>query len=126
MINLRKLKSNIDISSWTTISGSTAAISKTGYILDSLGGSFTVLLPTLAYESDIVGFVGLSDINSNNIIIDANGKNINGDSGNLILDSNYCYFSMIYTGDLSVGWVSLNTIESCNTTLPMARAWSYL
>ena len=99
---------------WSTISGATTAESSKGYILDSDGGAFTVTMPAAPAEGDAVGFAGLSDIETNNITVDLNSLNMNGSSDDLVIDLNYCYFEMLYTGDASVGWVLSNTDESGN------------
>ena len=99
---------------WSTISGATTAESSRGYILKSSGGVFTVTLPAAPEEGDVVGFVGLGDIETNNITVSMNGLNMNGASDDLVIDLNYCYFEMLYTGDASTGWVLSNTDESGN------------
>ena len=99
---------------WSTISGATTVESSKGYILDSSSAAFTVTMPASPEEGDSVGFAGLSDIETNNITVDLNSLNMNGSSDDLIIDLNYCYFEMLYTGDASVGWVLSNTDESGN------------
>lgn len=99
---------------WSTISGATTADSSKGYILDSSSTDFTVTLPAAPEEGDTVGFAGLGDIETNNITVDLNGLNMNGSGDDLIIDLNYCYFEMLYTGDATTGWVLSNTDESGN------------
>lgn len=99
---------------WSTISGTATAETSRGYILDSASGVFTVTLPAAPEEGDTVGFVGLGDIETNNITVDLNGLNMNGSGDDLVIDLNYCYFEMLYTGDATTGWVLSNTDESGN------------
>jgi hypothetical protein len=99
---------------WSTISGATTAVSSKGYILDSSSAGFTVTMPASPEEGDSVGFAGLGDIETNNITVSLNGNNLNGSSDDLVIDLNYCYFEMLYTGDATTGWVLSNTDESGN------------
>src|SRR6056297_1412424 len=99
---------------WSTISGATTADSSRGYVLDSSGGTFTVTLPAAPEEGDAIGFAGLGDIETNNVTVAFNGLNMNGASDDLVIDLNYCYFELLYTGDAATGWVLSNTDESGN------------
>lgn len=99
---------------WSTISGATTLEASKGYILDSASTDFTVTMPASPEAGDVVGFAGLGDIETNNITVSLNGSNMNGSSDDLIIDLNYCYFEMLYTGDASTGWVLSNTDESGN------------
>ena len=99
---------------WATISGATTAEVSKGYILDSSAGVFTVTMPAAPSEGDIVGFVGLGDVSTNNVTIDLNGLNMNGSGDDLTVDLDYCYFEMLYTGNATTGWVLSNTDESGN------------
>jgi hypothetical protein len=99
---------------WSTISGATTAEVSRGYVLDSSSAEFTVTLPAAPEVGDTVGFAGLGDIETNNITVDLNGLNMNGSGDDLIIDLNYCYFEMLYTGDATTGWVLSNTDESGN------------
>lgn len=100
---------------WTTISGATTAEASRGYILATTSGvEFTVTLPAAPEEGDVVGFVGLGQIENANVTVDLNGLNMNGSGDDLIIDLNYCYFEMLYTGNAETGWVLSNTDESGN------------
>ncbi len=99
---------------WSTISGTTTLESSQGYILDASDAVFTVTMPAAPEEGDSVGFAGLGDIETNNVTVDLNGLNMNGSSDDLVIDLNYCYFEMLYTGDAATGWVLSNTDESGN------------
>jgi len=101
-----------DSMSWTTISGATNAEIRGGYVLDSETGAFTVTMPATPEIGDVVGFTGLGDIETNNVTIDFNGGNLHGSSDDLVIDLNYCYFDMMYSGDAATGWVLSNTDES--------------
>jgi len=99
---------------WSTISGATVLESSKGYILDADSTAFTVTMPAAPEEGDSIGFAGLSDIETNNVTVDLNGLNMNGSGDDLVIDLNYCYFEMLYTGDATTGWVLSNTDESGN------------
>lgn len=99
---------------WSTISGATTAEVSQGYVLDSSSAAFTVTMPAAPEVGDTVGFAGLGDIETNNITVDLNGLNMNGSGDDLVIDLNYCYFEMLYTGDATTGWVLSNTDESGN------------
>ncbi len=99
---------------WSTLSGAdTAEVSK-GYVLDASSAAFTVTMPAAPEVGDSVGFAGLGDIETNNVTVDLNGLNMNGSGDDLVIDLNYCYFEMLYTGDATTGWVLSNTDESGN------------
>jgi len=99
---------------WSTISGTTTLESSKGYVLNSAGGVFTVTMPASPEVGDTVGFAGLGDIETSNVTVDLNGLNMNGSPDDLVIDLNYCYFEMLYTGDATTGWVLSNTDESGN------------
>lgn len=99
---------------WYTASGTISADASKGYVLNSSGGVFTVLMPDTPEIGDVVGFAGLGDIETNNVTVDFNGLNMNGSSDDLVIDLNYCYFELLYTGDSTTGWVLSNTDESGN------------
>lgn len=99
---------------WTTIASATTADVDTGYVLDASGGAFTVTLPAAPAEGDAIGFAGLGDLETNNVTVSLNGNNMNGASDDLVIDLNYCYFELLYTGDSATGWVLSNTDESGN------------
>jgi len=98
---------------WSTISGAYTAEASRGYVLDSSGGAFTVTMPASPELGDSVGFAGNGDISTNNVTVDFNGNNMNGSADDLIIDLDYCYFELLYTGD-ATGWVLSNTDESGN------------
>lgn len=100
---------------WSTISGATTLEARRGYILATTSGvEFTVTMPAAPAEGDVVGFVGLGEIENANVTVDLNGLNMNGSGDDLIIDLNYCYFEMLYTGNAATGWVLSNTDESGN------------
>ncbi len=99
---------------WETINTATTLETGKGYILDSSGGVFTVTMPAAPQEGDVIGFVGLGDIETNNVTVGMNGLNMNGATDDLTIDLNYCYFEMLYTGNATTGWVLSNTDESGN------------
>ena len=99
---------------WSTASGTTTAEVSKGYVLDSSTAAFTVTMPAAPEVGDTVGFAGLGDIETNNVTVDLNGLNMNGSGDDLVIDLNYCYFEMLYTGDATTGWVLSNTDESGN------------
>lgn len=99
---------------WSTISGATTAANANGYILDSTASVFTVTLPGSPEEGDSIGFAGLGSLATNNVTVSLNGKNMNGCPDDLVIDLDYCYFEMLYTGNEATGWVLSNTDESGN------------
>lgn len=99
---------------WSTISGTTTLEASKGYVLNSAGGVFTVTMPASPEVGDVVGFAGLGDIETSNVTVSLNGLNMNGSPDDLVIDLNYCYFEMLYTGDATTGWVLSNTDESGN------------
>lgn len=99
---------------WSTLSGTATADVSKGYVLDSSTAAFTVTMPAAPEVGDAVGFAGLGDVETNNITVDLNGLNMNGSGDDLVIDLNYCYFEMLYTGDATTGWVLSNTDESGN------------
>jgi hypothetical protein len=98
---------------WSTISGTYTAEASRGYVLDSSVSAFTVTMPATPEIGDSVGFAGLGDISTNNVTVGFNGNNMNGSTDDLVIDLDYCYFELLYTGDGS-GWVLSNTDESGN------------
>ncbi len=100
---------------WSTITSATTVESSRGYILATTSGvPFTVTMPASPEAGDVIGFAGLGEIENANVTVDLNGLNMNGSGDDLIIDLNYCYFEMLYTGDATTGWVLSNTDESGN------------
>ena len=91
--------------SWTSASSNMTASSNTGYFLNSGAGAFTVLLPASPTIGDKISMIDAAKTcGTNNVTIARNGKNIDGQSEDVVLDFNGAAISLVYS---SFGWIKI-------------------
>ena len=101
---------------WTEVSGGTAwqavqtvsftAVAGRGYPINTTGGVITMTLPSSASVGDtieVIDYAGTFDTNS--VLIDPNGLNIKGQSGNLRFKTEREGARIVYV-DATQGWVA--------------------
>jgi hypothetical protein len=85
----------------------TANISDTVFVNTALG-AYIITLPTSATLGDNLKIIDLANnAETNNITVDPNGLNIDGASGNFIIDINNAGVEFIYTNN-TYGWRTIN------------------
>jgi len=93
---------------WIVVSTNTNVFNNKGYIVDTSSGSVTITLPISPVVGDVIGIKDIaSNFGTNNLIINRNGKLIDGlDSNKTISLSGYCT-DLTYSGAVQ-GWVTGN------------------
>ena len=85
----------------------TANISDTVFV-NTASGAYTITLPTSVTLGDNLKIIDLANnAETNNITVDPNGLNIDGASGNFIIDINNAGVEFIYTNN-TYGWRTIN------------------
>jgi hypothetical protein len=85
----------------------TANISDTVFV-NTASGEYIITLPTSATLGDNLKIIDLANnAETNNITVDPNGLNIDGASGNFIIDINNAGVEFIYTNN-TYGWRTIN------------------
>lgn len=100
---------------WETTYNSAAngalLVASNGYVLDA-DSVFALVLPAAPVRGDIIGIVTLGNVETNNVtLMTGAGISFHGVDENIIVDTNYGYFELIYSGDASTGWVLSNVDE---------------
>jgi hypothetical protein len=87
------------------------AVSKVGYFVDTTSGAITVTLPATPSAGDIVGLVDYAGtFDTNALVIDPNGEDIEGGTDNLQLDGEREGVVLLYV-DSTQGWLAISGIN---------------
>jgi hypothetical protein len=98
---------------WDTTAKTTGftAVSGVGYFCDTTSAGFTVTLPATPSAGDIVGLVDYAGtFDTNALVIDPNGEDIEGGTDNLQLDGEREGVVLIYV-DSTQGWLPISGIN---------------
>jgi hypothetical protein len=98
---------------WDTTAKTTGftAVSGVGYFCDTTSAGFTVTLPATPSAGDIVGLVDYAGtFDTNNLIIDGNGEDIEGSAINQLLAGEREGVVLIYV-DSTQGWLPISGIN---------------
>jgi hypothetical protein len=72
---------------------------------DTSGGARTITLPASPAAGDEVTFMDSENtFDSNNLTIGRNSSNINGAGSDLVVANERAAFTLVYSGDSTVGW----------------------
>jgi hypothetical protein len=89
---------------WSVTSSSIVVFSGDGYIVNTSSGEITLTLPGSPVEGDQIGVADYNNnFETNNCVINRNGKNIMGLGENFICDVNNSSMVFVYT-DNTIGW----------------------
>ena len=90
---------------WRAVS-TTATIQPGSAILaNTASGSFTITLPASPATGDIVSFVDAGyTFDTNPLTVERNSSNIANTSTNLVVNTEGAGFTLVYSGDATVGW----------------------
>jgi len=93
------------------------AVSGTGYFANTTSAAFTITLPTSPSAGDIVAVRDYAQtFATNNLTIGRNGQPIDGQTFDLILNTNGQSATLVYV-DGTQGWKSVNSNETVNQAL---------
>jgi hypothetical protein len=111
--------------SWDTTvktSGFTAAIDG-GYFCNTTSAAFTVTLPATPARGDFVVIVDYAGTaGTNNILIGANGNNINGVAGNAAIRTNRQGLTLTYI-DATQGWLATSNVYATSFIPPYTASY---
>ena len=90
------------------VSANTTLAVATRYIVNTSSSALTLTLPTTANLGDEIGVIdGTGNASTNNITVYANGGNIMGNSGNLVISTDRAAFTLVYYNSTQ-GWLLTN------------------
>ena len=90
------------------------AVSGTGYFCNTTSAAFTVTLPSSPSAGAIVAFKDYATTwNTNNLIIERNGSNIEGSANNYVGNTAGLSVTLIYV-DSTKGWIVINAGDDSN------------
>ena len=90
---------------WRTVSAAATVQPGSALLVDTSSSAFTITLPASPAAGDIVSFVDAKyTFDTNNLTIGQGGSNITNNNGNLVVNTEGAGFTLIYSGDATVGW----------------------
>ena len=91
------------------------AVSGTGYFANTTSAAFTITLPTSPSAGDIISVRDYAQtFATNNLTIGRNGQPIDGQTFDLVLNTNGVAVTLVYV-DGTQGWKSVNSNEITNS-----------
>lgn len=90
---------------WRVISANETVQAGAQILADTSGGARTITLPASPAAGDEVTFMDSENtFDSNNLTIGRNSSNINGAGSDLVVANERAAFTLVYSGDSTVGW----------------------
>jgi hypothetical protein len=90
---------------WRVISANETVQTGAQILADTSGGARTITLPASPAAGDEVTFMDSENtFDSNNLTIGRNSSNINGAGSDLVVANERAAFTLVYSGDSTVGW----------------------
>jgi len=90
---------------WRVISANETVQAGAQILVDTSGGARTITLPASPAAGDEVTFLDSENtFDSNNLTVGRNSSNINGASSDLVVANESAAFTLVYSGDSTVGW----------------------
>ena len=90
---------------WRVISANETVQAGAQILVDTSGGARTITLPASPAAGDEVTFMDSENtFDSNNLTIGRNSSNINGAGSDLVVANERAAFTLVYSGDSTVGW----------------------
>ena len=90
---------------WRVISANETVQAGAQILVDTSGGARTITLPASPAAGDEVTFLDSENtFDSNNLTVGRNSSNINGASSDLVVANERAAFTLVYSGDSTVGW----------------------
>lgn len=90
---------------WRAVTTTTTVQPGSAILANTSSGAWTLTLPASPVAGDIVSIVDAKyTFDTNNLTIGQNGSNIANNNGNLVVNTEGAGFTLIYSGDATVGW----------------------
>lgn len=101
---------------WRVIAAAETVQAGAQILLDTSGGARTITLPASPAAGDEVTFLDAENtFDSNNLTVGRNSSNINGAASNLVVGNEKASFTLVYSGDATVGWQFKNRDQSLHS-----------
>lgn len=109
--------------SWQSVqTGNFSAVAGRGYPINTTSGAVTVTMPASASVGDIISFIDYAGTwATNNVTLNRNGLNIQGNAANAILSTNRQSENFVYV-DATQGWLSYSDTLS-KVSQPYNASW---
>ena len=101
---------------WRVIAAAETVQAGAQILLDTSGGARTITLPASPAAGDEVTFLDSENtFDTNNLTVGRNSSNINGLAANLVVANERAAFTLVYSGDATVGWQFKNRDQSLHS-----------
>ena len=98
---------------WRVIAAAETVQAGAQILVDTSSGAVTITLPASPAAGDEVTFLDSENtFDSNNLTVGRNSSNINGAASNLVVANERAAFTLVYSGDATVGWQFKNRDQS--------------
>jgi len=98
---------------WRVIAAAETVQAGAQILVDTSGAARTITLPASPAAGDEVTFLDSENtFDTNNLTVGRNSSNINGLAANLVVANERAAFSLVYSGDATVGWQFKNRDQS--------------
>jgi hypothetical protein len=90
---------------WRAVSANTTTQPGAGLLVNTSGGARTITLPASPATGDFVSFIDAGyTFDTNNLTVGRNGSNITNTATDLVVNTEGAGFTLVYSGDATVGW----------------------
>jgi hypothetical protein len=101
---------------WRVVSAAETVQAGAQLLVDTSSGAVTITLPASPAAGDEVTFLDSENtFDSNNLTVARNSSNINGAASNLVVANERAAFTLVYSGDATVGWQFKNRDQSLHS-----------
>jgi len=101
---------------WRVVSAAETIQAGAQLLVDTSSGAVTITLPASPAAGDEVTFLDSENtFDSNNLTVARNSSNINGAASNLVVANERAAFTLVYSGDATVGWQFKNRDQSLHS-----------
>jgi len=98
---------------WRVLAAAETVQAGAQILVDTSGAARTITLPASPAAGDEVSFLDSENtFDTNNLTVGRNSSNINGSANNLVVANERASFSLVYSGDATVGWQFKNKDQS--------------
>ena len=101
---------------WRVIAAAETVQAGAQILVDTSGGARTITLPVSPAAGDEVTFMDSENtFDTNNLTVGRNSSNINGAGSDLVVANERAAFTLVYSGDSTVGWQFKNRDQSLHS-----------
>jgi len=101
---------------WRVVNAAETVQAGAQLLVDTSGGARTITLPASPAAGDEVTFLDSENtFDTNNLTVGRNSSNINGAASDLVVANERAAFTLVYSGDATVGWQFKNRDQSLHS-----------